>query len=108
MAPPPPPGSPPRPAPAGPDPLNPPTQPFHPLQPWPVRSGYHTHRRHQEENARMPSIDQQDLQAALSQLDGTLTVPILDAPATILRDECGIPHIRAKTTADAYRVLGFV
>jgi penicillin G amidase len=56
----------------------------------------------------MPSIDQQDLQAALSQLDGTLTVPILDAPATILRDECGIPHIRAKTPADAYRVLGFV
>jgi penicillin amidase len=56
----------------------------------------------------MISIDQHDLRAALSPIDGTLAVPAFDAAVTVMRDEWGIPHIRARGVADAYRALGFV
>jgi penicillin amidase len=56
----------------------------------------------------MVSITEQDLRDALSCADGTLRVPAFDASVTVTRDEWGIPHIRARGTADAYRALGFV
>ncbi|MEA2727465.1 MAG: penicillin amidase [Acetobacteraceae bacterium] len=56
----------------------------------------------------MASIDEHDLQAALSPVDGTLKVAAFDASVTVVRDEWGIPHIRAQGVDDAYRALGFV
>ncbi|HEY0181666.1 MAG TPA: penicillin acylase family protein [Rhodopila sp.] len=56
----------------------------------------------------MASVDEQDLRAALSPVDGTLRVPVFDAVVTVMRDEWDIPHIRARGTADAWRALGFV
>ncbi len=53
-------------------------------------------------------IDERDLTDALPQVDGTLSVPCLDASVTVMRDEWGIPHMRARTVADAWRALGFV
>jgi penicillin amidase len=53
-------------------------------------------------------ITERDLTDALPRTDGTLSVPGFDAPVAILRDEWGIPHIRARGTADAWRALGFV
>ena len=44
----------------------------------------------------------------LPQLDGTLTLPGLHAPATVLRDSEGVPHIRTATAGDAWFALGFV
>jgi penicillin amidase len=52
-------------------------------------------------------ITEQDLTDALPKTNGTVTVPGFDAPVTILRDAWGIPHIRARGTADAWRALGF-
>jgi penicillin G amidase len=54
------------------------------------------------------TIDEQDLLDALAPVDGTLRVPAFDAAVTVIRDEWGIPHIRAVGTDDAYRALGFV
>ncbi|MGK7869994.1 penicillin acylase family protein [Falsiroseomonas sp. E2-1-a20] len=55
----------------------------------------------------MPDADA--LRAALPRLDGTLPVPGLAAPVTVLRDRWGIPHIRAEGAAtDAFRAQGFV
>lgn len=56
----------------------------------------------------MASITRQHLADALAPLDGTLRVAGFDAEVTIVRDEWGIPHIRAGGTADAWRALGFV
>ena len=53
-------------------------------------------------------MNEQDLHDALAQVDGSLTIKVFQAPVTITRDEWGIPHIRAKGAADAYRALGFV
>ncbi len=47
-------------------------------------------------------------QATLPQLDGTLTLPGLGAPASVLRDSEGVPHIRTATAGDAWFALGFV
>ena len=47
-------------------------------------------------------------QAALPPLDGTLHVPGLQAPVTVLRDPQGVPHIRAATEHDAWFAQGFV
>ncbi len=44
----------------------------------------------------------------LPQLDGTLTLPGLAAPATVLRDSEGVPHIRTVSAHDAWFALGFV
>jgi penicillin amidase len=48
------------------------------------------------------------LRTSLPQTDGTLTVSGLIQPVTIVRDDDGIPHIRAETATDAYFALGFV
>lgn len=45
--------------------------------------------------------------AALPQLDGTLRVVGLAAPAELRRDELGIPHIRAGNARDAFFAQGF-
>ena len=47
-------------------------------------------------------------QAALPTLSGSLTLPGLAAEAVVMRDEWGIPHIRAATAHDAHVALGFV
>ncbi len=55
----------------------------------------------------MPSVlDAAGLRAALPPLAGELTLPGLAAPATIYRDEWGIPHVRATNAADAYFAMG--
>ncbi len=56
----------------------------------------------------MATIDAASLAAAVPPLAGTLHVPGLRAPATVHRDEWGIPHIRAATGPDAHFALGFV
>jgi penicillin amidase len=48
------------------------------------------------------------LLASLPQLDGTLTVPGLSAPVTVLRDPQGVPHIRAANMDDLLLAQGFV
>ncbi len=47
-------------------------------------------------------------QATLPKLDGTLNLPGLAAPVSVLRDSEGVPHIRAGAAADAWFALGFV
>ncbi|WP_292933694.1 penicillin acylase family protein [Noviherbaspirillum sp.] len=46
--------------------------------------------------------------ASQPQIDGNLKSNGLNAPVDIVRDAEGIPHIFAKSTADAYFALGFV
>ena len=48
------------------------------------------------------------LRTSLPQLNGTITVVGLSAPVEVLRDKHGIPHISAKTDADAFFALGVV
>ena len=45
---------------------------------------------------------------AVPPLDGTLSLPGLGAPAEVIRDEWGIPHLRAASPRDAFFVQGFV
>ncbi|WP_334188787.1 penicillin acylase family protein [Noviherbaspirillum sp.] len=46
--------------------------------------------------------------AVLPQVDGTLKLTGLTAPVDVVRDAEGIPHIYAKSSADAYFALGVV
>ncbi|SFS13524.1 penicillin amidase [Granulicella pectinivorans] len=46
--------------------------------------------------------------ASLPQLDGTLSVPGLSAPVTVLRDAQGVPHIRAANLDDLLLAQGYV
>jgi penicillin amidase len=46
--------------------------------------------------------------AVLPQVDGTLKLTGLTAPVDVIRDAEGIPHIYAKSPADAYFALGVV
>ncbi len=48
------------------------------------------------------------LLAALPQIEGTIEVPGLDAPVTIVRDRFAVPHIEAASLTDAAYALGFV
>lgn len=48
------------------------------------------------------------LRTSLPRLDGSLALEGLKAPVEVLRDEIGIPYIRATSTHDAYFGLGFV
>jgi len=48
------------------------------------------------------------LRQSLPQLDGTVIVSGLKAPVSIVRDRYGVPHIYARSVADAYFGLGFV
>ena len=45
---------------------------------------------------------------ALPQTSGTLTVPGLERPVTVVRDVAGIAHIRAETVHDLFMAQGFV
>ncbi len=54
------------------------------------------------------SIDAASLKAALPPMSGALKLPGLSAPASVHRDQWGVPHIKASSDADAYRALGFV
>ena len=42
------------------------------------------------------------------QVDGEITLPGLDAPVTVYRDEMGIPHIYASTLHDLFMAQGYV
>ncbi len=56
-----------------------------------------------------PAFDAEALRAALPPVSGSLRLPGLDRPVTVLRDRWGIPHIRAEGgSADAFRAQGFV
>ena len=46
--------------------------------------------------------------AALAQTSGTLRVPGLARPVTVLRDRWGVPHIYAETQDDLFFAQGFV
>lgn len=48
------------------------------------------------------------LRQSLPQLEGSLTLSGLKAPAEIVRDRHGVPHIHAASIEDAYFSLGFV
>src|SRR5439155_13358107 len=45
---------------------------------------------------------------ALAQTSGTLRLGGLSAPATVVRDKQGIPHITAANQADLFRAQGYV
>ncbi len=53
-------------------------------------------------------ITQDDLRAAVPELDGTLRVRGLHASAEIVRDAIGVPHARAQSVHDAFFAQGFV
>ncbi len=46
--------------------------------------------------------------AALPQLDGTTSVPGLSTPVQVLRDQQGVPHIRAHNLDDLFFAQGYV
>jgi penicillin amidase len=48
-----------------------------------------------------------DQQAAIPPLSGTVTVRGIEKPVVIIRDQWGIPHVRAETTADVFFGQGF-
>lgn len=41
-------------------------------------------------------------------IEGEMAAEMLDADVTVVRDEAGVPHIKAKSDADLYRAQGFV
>ena len=55
----------------------------------------------------MIEIDGRSLRAALPDLDGTVRLPGLGGMVEILRDQSGIPHIRAGSLTDAFFAQGF-
>lgn len=48
------------------------------------------------------------MRASLPQLDGSLHVAGLSAPATVLRDQHGVPHLRAANPDDLFFAQGYV
>src|ERR1700744_98383 len=50
----------------------------------------------------------QSLNDSLPQLDGSLVIPGLSAPVTVLRDAQGVPHIRAASLDDLLIAQGYV
>ena len=46
--------------------------------------------------------------AALPQLDGTIVLAGLHAPVEVLRDEHGVPHLRAQSSEDLFFAQGYV
>lgn len=48
------------------------------------------------------------LRTSLPQLEGNAPLPGLTADVSVIRDENGVPTIRAASEADAYRALGYV
>lgn len=62
--------------------------------------------------SRHSSVDKQSLEqrahAALSVTNGTLKLPGLEKPVTVLRDPWGVPHIYAQNEHDLFFAQGFV
>jgi len=56
----------------------------------------------------LASPDHAALRAAIPSLTGEAALPGLADAVTVHRDEWGIPHIRARSAADAHFALGFV
>ena len=48
------------------------------------------------------------LRGSLPQTTGTLPLPGLAAPVAVVRDDMGVPTLRAQNTHDLYMALGFV
>lgn len=48
------------------------------------------------------------VKSSLPPMDGTLKLENLSSSVSVTRDQFGIPHIKAQTTKDAFRALGFV
>lgn len=59
-------------------------------------------------NAQAPGKLSALASAALSQIDGTVTVGGLKAPVEVVRDRWGVPHIYARSTEDLYFAQGYV
>jgi len=53
-------------------------------------------------------ITQEDLVAALPDLESAIRAPGLDQPVEVFRDRWGVPHVRAATAHDAFFAQGFV
>jgi penicillin amidase len=73
-------------------------KPCHQRLRWPVRD---------DKEARIVTIDTNDLRAALPDVEGAVQLDDLDGPVDILRDRLGVPHIRASSTHDAFFAQGF-
>ena len=54
------------------------------------------------------SVERQDLDGALPDVDTNLSSDKLDGPVDIWRDNYGIPHVNATTVHDAFLAQGFV
>jgi penicillin G amidase len=50
----------------------------------------------------------QAMRDSLPQLDGTLAIPGLSAPVTVLRDNQGVPHLRAASLDDLVLAQGYI
>jgi penicillin G amidase len=48
------------------------------------------------------------VRASLPKIDGSITVPGLSAPVTVVRDAQGVPHIKAATLDDLFFAQGYV
>jgi penicillin amidase len=48
------------------------------------------------------------VKSSMAPMDGELQLKNLTSPVSVIRDQFGIPHIKAKNTKDAFRALGFV
>src|SRR3954462_11499940 len=54
------------------------------------------------------TVTREDLRAAIPALDGTIQLAGLDGPVDVVRDNLGIPHVKASTVHDAFFAQGFV
>ncbi|MGH9567293.1 MAG: penicillin acylase family protein, partial [Candidatus Angelobacter sp.] len=50
----------------------------------------------------------QTARASLPRLDGSISIPGLSAPVTVLRDTHGVPHITAATPEDLFLAQGYI
>lgn len=48
------------------------------------------------------------VRSSLPPMDGELPLKRLNSSVSVIRDQFGIPHIKAKNTMDAFRTLGFI
>src|SRR3954462_1853896 len=54
------------------------------------------------------TVTREDLRAAIPALDGTIQLAGLDGPVDVVRDNLGIPHVKASTVHDAFFAQGYV
>jgi penicillin amidase len=58
--------------------------------------------------ATLAIISTNAVKKSLPQVSGEINLTGLESPVEVLRDEFGIPHIKAQSEQDMYRALGFV